>query len=319
MKKKCRTICIILFAFLLLPYIITVLINGKSVHGNGDNSPFYVKVQAGEREKKVLWEDYLAGVVAKEIQPDYHMEMLKVQTILTRTNLYCKIEEKKDVVFSGEYMTKGEMEKVWGQKKGERIYKKLKKAVAETEGKAILYKGKPASASFHKLSNGKTRNGNEVLGGENYPYLKTKDCPKDIENKWQLQTLELTYQEAKEYCQSFLTAVDKKEAEKPFTKEDFEVKQKASAGYVTKVRIGKQIYAGEEFRKALGLPSSCFSFQDKNGMLKITTKGVGHGIGLSQYTANEMAKEGKMHEEILQYFFEGTEIREVAEILLNIE
>ena len=190
MKKKCRTICIILFAFLLLPYIITVLINGKSVHGNGDNSPFYVKVQAGEREKKVLWEDYLAGVVAKEIQPDYHMEMLKVQTILTRTNLYCKIEEKKDVVFSGEYMTKGEMEKVWGQKKGERIYKKLKKAVSETEGKAILYKGKPASASFHKLSNGKTRNGNEVLGGENYPYLKTKDCPKDIENKWQLQTLE---------------------------------------------------------------------------------------------------------------------------------
>lgn len=319
MKKKCRTICIILFAFLLLPYIITVLINGKSVHGNGDNSPFYVKVQAGEREKKVLWEDYLAGVVAKEIQPDYHMEMLKVQTILTRTNLYCKIEEKKDVVFSGEYMTKGEMEKVWGQKKGECIYKKLKKAVSETEGKAILYKGKPASASFHKLSNGKTRNGNEVLGGENYPYLKTKDCPKDIENKWQLQTLELTYQEAKEYCQSFLTAVDKKEAEKPFTKEDFEVKQTDSAGYVTKVRIGKQIYAGEEFRKALGLPSSCFSFQDKNGMLKITTKGVGHGIGLSQYTANEMAKEGKTHEEILQYFFEGTEIREVAEILLNIE
>ena len=148
MKKKCRTICIILFAFLLLPYIITVLINGKSVHGNGDNSPFYVKVQAGEREKKVLWEDYLAGVVAKEIQPDYHMEMLKVQTILTRTNLYCKIEEKKDVVFSGEYMTKGEMEKVWGQKKGERIYKKLKKAVSETEGKAILYKGKPALCLF---------------------------------------------------------------------------------------------------------------------------------------------------------------------------
>ena len=57
MKKKCRTICIILFAFLLLPYIITVLINGKSVHGNGDNSPFYVKVQAGERDicqKKIM-------------------------------------------------------------------------------------------------------------------------------------------------------------------------------------------------------------------------------------------------------------------------
>ncbi|GAB5615887.1 hypothetical protein JCM31739_07120 [Faecalimonas canis] len=319
MKKKCRTICITLFIFLLLPYIITVLINGKVVHRNGDNSPLYVKVESGERETKVLWEDYLAGVVAKEIQPDYHMEMLKVQTILSRTNLYRKIEEKKNAVFSGEYMTRGEMEKLWGKEKGEEIYKKLKKAVVETEGKAILYKEKLASASFHKLSNGKTRNGNEVLGGENYSYLKTKDCPKDIENKWQLQTLELTYKEVKEYCKPFLTAVDKKEAAKPFTKEDFEIKQTDSAGYVTKVRIGKHIYAGEEFRKALELPSSCFSFRDNNGIFKITTKGVGHGIGLSQHTANEMAKEGKSSEEILQYFFEGTEIREVTEILLNIE
>ena len=319
MKKKCRTICITLFIFLLLPYIITVLINGKAVHRNGDNSPLYVKVESGERETKVLWEDYLAGVVAKEIQPDYHMEMLKVQTILSRTNLYRKIEEKKNAVFSGEYMTRGEMEKLWGKEKGEEIYKKLKKAVVETEGKAILYKEKLASASFHKLSNGKTRNGNEVLGGENYSYLKTKDCPKDIENKWQLQTLELTYKEVKEYCKPFLTAVDKKEAAKPFTKEDFEIKQTDSAGYVTKVRIGKHIYAGEEFRKALELPSSCFSFRDNNGIFKITTKGVGHGIGLSQHTANEMAKEGKSSEEILQYFFEGTEIREVTESLLNIE
>ena len=319
MKKKCRTICITLFIFLLLPYIITVLINGKAVHRNGDNSPLYVKVESGERETKVLWEDYLAGVVAKEIQPDYHMEMLKVQTILSRTNLYRKIEEKKNAVFSGEYMTRGEMEKLWGKEKGEEIYKKLKKAVVETEGKAILYKEKLASASFHKLSNGKTRNGNEVLGGENYSYLKTKDCPKDIENKWQLQTLELTYKEVKEYCKPFLTAVDKKEAAKPFTKEDFEIKQTDSAGYVTKVRIGKHIYAGEEFRKALELPSSCFSFRDNNGIFKITTKGVGHGIGLSQHTANEMAKEGKSSEELLQYFFEGTEIREVTEILLNIE
>lgn len=319
MKKKCRTICSTLFIFLLLPYIITVLINGKAVHRNGDNSPLYVKVESGERETKVLWEDYLVGVVAKEIQPDYHMEMLKVQTILSRTNLYRKIEEKKNAVFSGEYMTRGEMEKLWGKEKGEEIYKKLKKAVVETEGKAILYKEKLASASFHKLSNGKTRNGNEVLGGENYSYLKTKDCPKDIENKWQLQTLELTYKEVKEYCKPFLTAVDKKEAAKPFTKEDFEIKQTDSAGYVTKVRIGKHIYAGEEFRKALELPSSCFSFRDNNGIFKITTKGVGHGIGLSQHTANEMAKEGKSSEEILQYFFEGTEIREVTEILLNIE
>ncbi|WP_461811629.1 SpoIID/LytB domain-containing protein [Faecalimonas sp.] len=319
MKKKCRTICIFLFILLLLPYIVTVLINGKCIHGKGDNSPFYVKVQVGERKKKILWEDYLAGVVAKEIQPEYHMEMLKVQTIITRTNLYREMEEEKDNVFSEEYMTEGEMQKLWGKEKGKEIYKKLKKAVVETEGKAILYKEKLATASFHKLSNGKTRNGNEVLGEEKYPYLRMKECPKDIENKLQFQTLELTYEEVKEYCRPFLTAVDKKEVDKPFRKSDFEIMKTDSAGYVIKVRVGNHVYAGEEFRKALKLPSSCFSFQKKKDVLKIIIKGVGHGLGLSQYTANEMAKEGKTYEEILQYFFEGTEIREVAEILLNIE
>jgi stage II sporulation protein D len=49
------------------------------------------------------------------------------------------------------------------------------------------------------------------------------------------------------------------------------------------------------------------------------TKGVGHGLGLSQYTANEMAKEGKNYKEILQFFFEGTEVKEVAEILWKVE
>ena len=74
---------------------------------------------------------------------------------------------------------------------------------------------------------------------------------------------------------------------------------------------------GEEFRQTYGLASSCFILQKYDGKLRITTRGVGHGLGLSQYTANEMANEGKDAAEILQYFFEGTEIREVAEIVTN--
>lgn len=53
--------------------------------------------------------------------------------------------------------------------------------------------------------------------------------------------------------------------------------------------------------------------------MRVTTKGIGHGLGMSQNTANEMAKEGKQYDEILQYFYEGTEMKEVAEILLNVE
>lgn len=319
MRRKLDKIMLAVSIIVILPYMVTVLINGKSIRANGDNSPLYVKVQVGNVQKKVLWEEYFIGVLAKEIDVTYGDEALKAQAILTRTNLYRKIEENKDIVFPGDYMTYPEMKNLWGETDAEKAYKRLKKITKETDDKAILYEGKLASASFHQLSNGSTRNGNEVLGGENYPYLKAKECPKDVEAGLQLQTLTLTYDEVKEYCQPFLAAVEKEEADRAFTFADFEIKSSDQAGYVTKIRIGNDVYPGEEFRNALKLPSSCFTLQEQDGDLKITTKGVGHGIGMSQYTANEMAKEGKTYEEILQYFFEGVEIKEVAEILLNIE
>ena len=86
-----------------------------------------------------------------------------------------------------------------------------------------------------------------------------------------------------------------------------------------KIRIGENVYSGEKFREALNLPSGCFTLHDQEDQLKITTKGVGHGVGMSQYTANSMAKEGKKYKEILAYFYEGTEQKQVAEILLNME
>lgn len=319
MRKRLEKVIMAVSVLVILPYMVTVLINGKSIRVNGDNSPFYVRVNVGTTQKKILWEEYFIGTLAKEIDVTYGKEALKAQAVVTRTNLYRKMKADKDIIFPGQYMTFAEMKKLWGEKEAEKIYSRLKEAAAETENQVLLYKGKPASASFHQLSNGRTRDGKEVLGGGSYPYLKIKECPKDVESGLQLQTLTLTYDEVKKYCSPFLAAVEKKEADKKFSFKDFEIKSLDAAGYVTKIRIGNEVYPGEEFRNALELPSSCFVLKDQEGSLKITTKGVGHGIGMSQYTANEMAKEGKNYEEILQYFFEGTEIKEVAEILLNIE
>ena len=61
-------------------------------------------------------------------------------------------------------------------------------------------------------------------------------------------------------------------------------------------------------RQALSLPSSCFSFSDGGEGLVITVTGNGHGLGMSQWTANEMAKAGNTYDQILQFFFEGTVI-----------
>ena len=98
---------------------------------------------------------------------------------------------------------------------------------------------------------------------------------------------------------------------------DAEITQCDTTGYVQSVRVGKETVSGEEFRNTYGLASSCFTLQNYNGKLRITTRGVGHGIGMSQYTANQMAKGGKKCEEILNYFFKDTELKEVTQIVPN--
>lgn len=130
------------------------------------------------------------------------------------------------------------------------------------------------------------------------------------------------YHKVKEKCRKFLTAVENPEEtkeDKKATFDDFEIQGTDAAGYVTTVRIGQATCTGEEFREALELPSSHFSFQEQKGKLQITSGGIGHGVGMSQYTANQMAKEGKGYEEILQYFYEGAQLKDGGEIFLKLE
>ena len=101
---------------------------------------------------------------------------------------------------------------------------------------------------------------------------------------------------------------------KTYTFPDFEILSYDSAGYVAELRIGETVCTGDQFRDALSLSSSAFSLQEGEEGLKITTMGNGHGLGMSQWTANEMAKEGKTYEEILQFFFEGTELADGGDV-----
>ena len=98
---------------------------------------------------------------------------------------------------------------------------------------------------------------------------------------------------------------------------DAEIKETDTDGLCHQCPSGRGDYERRGISGKYKLDSSCFILQKYDGKMRITTRGIGHGLGLSQYTANEMAKEEKTTEEILQYFFEGTEIREVAEIIRN--
>ncbi len=271
--KKCLSVLLIV---VLLPYIVTIFINGKSV-----------EKQQKKDGKEELLKQHCIGILAREVSTEYEEEMLKVQALLVRTTVYQQIEEQGEKYTNQkDFGNVKDIEKSW--------YKKLEKIWDDTEGQVILYQGELALVPFHQVSNGKTRSGAEVLQSDEYPYLQIKECPKDVESKQQMESKFIEVKNAK-------------------------VMEYDSAGYALVVKVGEETCNGEHFRNTYGLASSCFELQEFQENTRVITKGVGHGLGLSQYTANEMAKEGKKYKEILQYFFEGTEVQEVAEILWNIE
>ena len=302
MRHKFKQFGYYLIIIVLLPYVITVFINGPSITTSSHVDGTYVKVKLDENQTaedsggegnviELPIEDYCIGIIAKEVLPEYEKEMLKAQAVLVRTDVYRRIEQEgSDTVLNEPFWTQKQMEKAWGVTKYSRYYNKLRNAWRDTEGQVLMYEGKLAKTPFFRLSNGSTRDGKEVLG-EEYPYLKIMECPMDIEAEEQIQTVTMEDMDA-------------------------EVKECDTAGYVLSVQVGKEEVSGEEYRTNYHLASSCFTLQKYNGKLRITTRGVGHGLGMSQNTANQMAKNGREYEEILEEFFEDTDMKEVTDIVL---
>lgn len=318
--QKIKSLGAFLIILILLPYVITVFIHGADREETGDDER-YVKVEViektsekeerGEQEKEVRevpWEEYFLGVLALEVPQESETEMLKAQAVLLRTKLEQQLKEGEDTVLRERYLSKEELRKQWIGEEYEKRYTALENAMRETENQVLFYGESYAWTPFHKSSNGMTRNAKEVVGVEEYPYLAVHECPADKEAESEMKVNSFTYQEVQTRCQPFLVAVSEEDSKKVYGAEDFEILSLDTAGYVKELRIGDTICSGDEFRDALSLDSSAFSLQDSNGKLKITTTGVGHGLGMSQWTANAMAKEGSSYEEILQFFFEGTEL-----------
>lgn len=299
MRDTIRNKIKLFFAFLiilfLLPYIISVFINGKNA------------VQGADSDNASV---YLAGILAGETDGGYEIEALKAQAVVLRTELYRTEKEKQTLL--DKCLTQTQMKKKWGTKYEENL-KKCQQAVQETKGIVLWYHETFAWAPFHQSSNGKTRDVQEVLGNADYPYITAKECPLDKAAEDEIQVHLIEYKEIQKRCREFLVAEEQKKAENGYGYEDFEIQEWDSSGYVRKMRIGETICTGDQFRDALKLPSSSFSFYEGPHGLKIATVGKGHGFGMSQWTAQEMAKDGKNYEEILQYFYEGTELHHIDE------
>lgn len=303
MKEENKKIISIAIIIILLPYIITVFVRGEGmfpVNASLVNRQVYVLVN-GE-EVLITWNEYLIGVLAKEIPEEYAFEAMKAQAIIIRTRLAIEQDGDDEYVFQDNFYSTEDIQQKWGNNSLE-LYNQLVDAIEETDGMTLLYNEVLASTPYHQLNTGMTRNGNEVFASEEYSYLASVMCPLDLQAEEEISISVFTYEEV---IQGLELEIDNANEELDF--DDFQISECDTAGYVLEVSIQENTISGELFRTELGLKSSAFSFQDVDGELQITTEGSGHGLGLSQNTAHYMALEGKTHEEIIAYFYSGTEI-----------
>lgn len=259
-------------------------------------------------EEKLDMEEYLTGVLAKEIPLDYQMEAVKAQAVIARTSLSAAMEtEEKNLPAS---MSRDEMLELWGQDGFEDNYQVLEEAISATQGEVLYYKGKPIQAEFHAVSAGRTRSAKEAFQREDEPYLEGVDSGMDIPSP---DFLKVVFMDKEEFCKKLEEACPNIPIDTGNILDSVTVEDRDSSGYVVRVKIGEEELSGEGFRACFGLNSSCFYLKEVENQVRIVTKGLGHGFGLSQYGANELAKEGKNYQEILQYYYKDSFIEKIKE------
>lgn len=324
-EQKFKTLAAFLVILILLPYIISVFVNGVNIAAEDGGGAFYVRVRVPDTEEadgiaEVDWTEYLAGILARDVPEDTAPEAMKAQAVVIRTQIYRELEQSQDKILTETWLSRAQLQKQWGQGEFQANYQKYTDAVEQTDDTVLVYGESYAWTPFHQSSIGKTRSAAEVMGTEEYPYIAVRECPLDKEADEEIQVFTFTCRQIQELCREFLVAAaDGEQAEKGYSFEDFEILSADSAGYVKELRIGETVCTGDLFRDALSLPSSAFSFAEGDSreeegagqetMIKITTTGKGHGLGMSLWTAEQMAEKGKTCEEILAFFYEGTQLR----------
>ena len=252
----------------------------------------FISVRQGEAIREISFEDYVMGVAATQIDGNSQPEALKAQMVLVRTNLKKHLEENPGELLSEAYITLEELEE-----RG--CAQAMMQATEATIGQVLTYQDKLIHAPFHAISSGTTRSGEEAFGKGEYAWLASVPSHQDVEAE---RYLDVEFLRQAQVESSIEEAYPDALAGGSLTGQ-LEVLERDSGDYVKQIRVGNTQMSGEKFRQLLNLNSSCFYIEEAQGGIRITTKGLGHGLGLSQYGAESLAESGKTYVQILQYYF----------------
>jgi stage II sporulation protein D len=269
-------------------------------------------------------EDYVTGAVLHEMPYTFEAEALKAQAVAARTYAVRKMLENREnpqtniggadvsndfVTFQG-YYSEAEAKAFYGDFY-KTAYDKIRQAVNDTVGLIVVSGDEPIVAAFHSMSSGMTEYSGNIWQTQ-LPYLVPVISNEDTEDV----PLETVYEFTETEVSARLTAeIDG--ISLPISPQNwFSIEEVSESGTVMIISVGNKLISGEDFRDIFTLRSAVFEceYVPAEGIFRVITKGYGHGVGMSQYGANGMAKSGSSFEEIVLHYYTGTQIAKIESV-----
>ncbi|MEG2232471.1 MAG: stage II sporulation protein D [Bacilli bacterium] len=293
---------LIIFVLLLIfiPYLlVSLFLKEDEIKFNYEKSIVVrVKREQTNTIEKVYLEDYITGVLAGELPITFSGEAFKAQAVAARSYVLKKMQynvnndyDVVDTISNQVYLDSSYLKKAWGNKYIEKI-NKIKKVVLDTTGEYLTYDGNVIDAFFFSTSVGYTENSEDIFTNK-VPYLRS------VKSQWDRDVSPVFKDEAQFSLYDFYLKLNLDYQDKIKLK----ILETTSTGRIKKIDINGTIFLGNNVVSKLGLRSTYFDIKQNNDNVLIQTKGYGHGVGMSQYGAEGMARLGFNYEEILKYYY----------------
>lgn len=341
MRENLRVLVIAGLIILIFPVLITLIINKVNVNKKTEVEELgrIIEIDNGKYTIEMDMEDFIPCVLMAQMSIDSPKEVLKAQTVVIRTYILKQMGQNTRINSTQlglPYVSYGKLQDMWfreyrmessdtiggmlGNLTGlgaSRIFEQnwdyLNNIISKTKDMVLKKDGELILPLYHGVSNGQTRSGTEILGTE-YNYLKSVKCDTDLQAKDYLGVTYVSIKQLKDKLaeNDIVIYKDKKEV---FNSENLDaqtllslidISNKDETGYVLSVNIADTEIMADDFAKALELNSTSFEISEYEKGIRITTKGKGHGFGMSLAYAEELAKSGMEWKKILKFFYDGT-------------
>jgi len=312
----------VIFSLIILPLLLITIVNNDelpNIERLSIDIPVKVYLHKTGDTVTLDLEEYVAGVVAGEMPSSFEFEALKAQAVAARTYALSKVVRGEKFGNSADhpnaplcddthcqvYRSEQELLELKGSDWMKNSWPKIKDAVATTLGEVMFYGGELVEQPlYHSSSGGKTENSEDVFVS-NLPYLRSVESKYEDEAPHQSESISISFNTFKEKIQNTYGASS-------INPNTIKILKRSEGGRVEEIQVGDKTLKGRDIRELFNLRSANFTFAfDGNNNIVFTTRGFGHGVGMSQWGANGMAQAGFNYKEILKHYYTGVTVKQV--------